>query len=737
MGRLSATAALIALLPLAALAQNNTPTALLGVLGGEYDLFGAPDVRRFMGNPALLSDTLPANVGHQPAAGTATFASRVDHVHLGPVPLFGQDDKEKCLRVDGAGSALVFTACPSSPDELPDLPGGAARYYLEAKGVATDWIRGDVVPHYTSQNANQCVKVNALGTGLSFGTCGSGGGGVQLSDKTPVVTGETGNAGTGTKASRDDHQHVAPQLAVAGEEPEDVGTVAAVGTGKHSARDDHVHKGPVPSFTGHGGNCLKVNTGATGLEFDACGGGSSSGGGETAWTELFTADLGWARSESAPASKALSAEQCAMLAKAPLIAYSVQGQARLGSVSWIATGASKTDLETGAASLGFQFATGDTAAASNIGYLEGSNTSCQWRKGAISYSCFDAQNVRNANCYLGVWALSGGAGGGGGTNPSIPSPTVAGKLKHLRVNAAGAAYELADAPAPGGVIKGVKLGSNVSGTEATFARTDHEHAIPVSIYGTPVATGNANAAGGSTLLARADHVHKSGGSSIPTIPADHADHDYLLSPNAAGDAVEWTHNVDDALQENAGDIGAADRRIDDLVKPSFGLPYPEDGYVFNVQSCLFNVDLQKEVCATKWSRPAFWEYVKLYDHTVNNWTSHDGSFSIPAASHDIHAALESAVTAYRRFIINAGWSRTSSGQTTAYWQAFELAGIPVGNVLGASENAVFYSLNSNNAVSGSFGYARLEVSHDGDHTAHVGLNTGGSHGVRFVVYGVR
>ena len=735
MGRISATAALIALAPLAAAAQA-TPEQMLGVFSGQYELFGAPQVRKFLGNPALLSDANPEPVGHQPAPGTGGFASRVDHVHFGPVPLFGQGDKEKCLRVDGAGSALVFTACPNTPDELPDLPGGAARYYLEAKGVATDWVRGDVVPHYTSGNANQCVKVNALGTGLSFGTCGSGGGGVTLSDKTPVVTGESGNAGTGTQASRDDHQHVAPQLAVAGEEPADVGTVAAVGTGEHSARDDHVHKGPVPSFTGHGGNCLKVNSGGTGLEFDACpGGGSSGGDANTSWVEVFSYTVG---SQQAAGPVIIGTNNNATVKKChDWITSGVIGVRQTFGIHWF--GLSPVSGS------GTLYAAGWIGESSGAWYMRveiGPTTDGALKSDTACQLAFYDLNTAGGHTWKGdalsFVKLDIAGGGGGGSSPSIPAPTAAGKLKHLRVNAAGAAYELADPPAPGSVIKGIKTGSNVAGTEATFARTDHEHAIPGTLYGTPVATGSANAAGTATTVARSDHVHKSaGGSTIPTIPADHADHDYLLSPNAAGDAVEWTHNVDDALQENAGDIGAADRRIDDLVKPSFGLPYPEDGYVFNVQSCLFNVDLQKEVCATKWSRPAMWEYVKLYDHTVNNWTSHDGSFTIPAASHDIHAALESSVTAYRRFIINAGWSRTSSGQTTAYWQAFELAGIPVGNVLGTSENAVFYSLNSNNAVSGSFGYGRLEVSHDGDHTVHLGLNTGGSHGVRFVVYGVR
>ena len=46
-------------------------------------------------------------------------------------------------------------------------------------------------------------------------------------------------------------------------------------------------------------------------------------------------------------------------------------------------------------------------------------------------------------------------------------------------------------------------------------------------------------------------------------------------------------------------------------------------------------------------------------------------------------------------------------------------------------------MNSNNQVTGNIGFARIQVLHDGDTTVHVGLNTSGARGVRFVLYGVR
>ena len=157
---------------------------------------------------------------------------------------------------------------------------------------------------------------------------------------------------------------------------------------------------------------------------------------------------------------------------------------------------------------------------------------------------------------------------------------------------------------------------------------------------------------------------------------DHADHEYLITPNSAGDGVVWTHGIDDALQENAADIGAADRRIDDIVMPTFGVPYPQDNFAYMLEGCEFNVDLNKEECETKWHRPAMWEYVKIAEHTFNDWSAFSNDWSFGDSTFDLHAELESTVTAFRRYVLNAGWSTTNSGQVTAHYQMYEIGGMP-------------------------------------------------------------
>ncbi|MYA40980.1 MAG: hypothetical protein F4Z31_04425 [Gemmatimonadetes bacterium] len=117
------------------------------------------------------------------------------------------------------------------------------------------------------------------------------------------------------------------------------------------------------------------------------------------------------------------------------------------------------------------------------------------------------------------WRSSGG--GGGSSGPSIPSPTAAGALQHLRVNAAGAAYELATpyssaAPKPPGTA--------ASGTAQTLARSDHVHALPTIPQG-------------STDTPAADSANGSAGSSNKWSPSDHShpitDHDSVTWTNAA------------------------------------------------------------------------------------------------------------------------------------------------------------------------------------------------------------
>ena len=73
--------------------------------------------------------------------------------------------------------------------------------------------------------------------------------------------------------------------------------------------------------------------------------------------------------------------------------------------------------------------------------------------------------------------LTLGGGSGGSTNPSIPNPTPAGKLKHLRVNAAGAAYELADPPQGSTDTPEADSSNGAAGTSNEWSPSDHSHPI--------------------------------------------------------------------------------------------------------------------------------------------------------------------------------------------------------------------------------------------------------------------
>ena len=702
------------------------------------------------GGGAPLSDTAPKPVGASNVAGTGTDASRDDHVHAAP---FSGVTPSAGTTTGATGSRTTIARSDHAHPlvrPLPTLPGGSSVNFLQATGTATTWVQGEIAPRYTTQNKDDCFRVNQLGTGVSWRDCPEGGGGAALSDNTPTSDG-TAAAGTGTEASRDDHVH---GLVREVPDPSSVtdNYLLQVESGKATWAEPHVAVlDGLPAITGQGGKVLTVNTTGEAVTWETPSGGGSSGGGGQC-EEIYTWDMpAWgpnaSQTQKRDADSTAADKILTDLIVTPKYDFLtiVYGGAKLANFNAVLSGQNLADFANGdgtaaGSTLNLFAISSDNFQGADIGevnlFFSGSDGSgvvqARYRLQANFSGIVSAGKMHFRGCTLG-------GGGGGGDTPSIPAPSAAGKLKHLRVNAAGAAYELADGPpAAGNVIKGIKSGSNVAGTETTYARTDHEHAIPTSLFGTPVDIGRTNSAGTASTLARSDHVHEGRTVDVfPSIPNDHADHQYLLTPNTAGNDVEWTHDIDDALMQNAADIGAADRRIDDIVMPSFEAPYPGDGYSFSTSGCQFNVDLQKEVCAAKWQRPAMWEYVKLVEHTVDNWSAHDGMFTIDDEAVDIHAALESAVTAYRRFVLNAGWSTTNSGQVTAHYQSFEMAGLPHGNVLGASDNGAFYNVNSNNSLTGSTGYARLEVSHDGDHTVHIGLNTSGATGVRFVLYGVR
>ena len=327
---------------------------------------------------------------------------------------------------------------------------------------------------------------------------GGGGGGAGLSDKVPLVESGTGAAGSGTEASRDDHVHPAAgggtPTPLSDATPKAAGTAAA-GAATAASRGDHVHPAELPSITGHAGNVLTVNSGATGIEW-AAGGGGGSGGGSLS----MVARVNGSRSNQ-------------------------------GSPAWIPPAHS---------SLAFLFSTGT----GNNRYMgpfltpEANSFTVTGALGERAGTCRINRSHENIWSISGcgsvfswtIYSLEGGGGSGGGSGPSIPEPTAAGKLKHLRVNAAGAAYELADPPTvPGGLIPVGNSGLCVKSAGNGMLRYADCGSPRVLSNHTPKVEGTADP-GVDTQVSRSDHVHPSGGGGTPTPLSD-------ATPKAAGTAA--------------------------------------------------------------------------------------------------------------------------------------------------------------------------------------------------------
>ena len=231
------------------------------------------------------------------AAGTAATVSRGDHAH-GPDPQTATNTK---------GIAAIRP--------VPEPPGGTDRNYLEANGNRYTWQRGEIAPAYTTANKDQCLRINQLGTGISWRACPAGGGGT-VTYATTATTGGTANAaGTADTSSRGDHAH-GPDPAtatnataaatnkadiaalngrsnanraaiakmrtvpVAADQGKIVRVTADVGTDPTEFVYADVHTvtlAGLPAITGQAGKVLQVNTGATGVEWAAGGGGEAGG----------------------------------------------------------------------------------------------------------------------------------------------------------------------------------------------------------------------------------------------------------------------------------------------------------------------------------------------------------------------------------------------------------------------------------------------------------------------------
>lgn len=357
--------------------------------------------------------------------------------HVGAA--LAQEPVERLIGV--AGDAYV--AVTPTQAVTAGLPGqsGNADSCLRTSGSALSWGAcgggGTALPPFTSADAREHLAINGAGSALEWVAPPVP---LKLSDAAPQPTG-TAAAGSGATASRADHVHASSgggtATPLSNATPAALGA-AAPGTASAASRGDHVHPTPIPTLTGHGGNCLKANSAATGLEFAACGG----GGGASSVT-IFT---GTANISSRRRGVGIDTTGDG----ATTIVTALKG-APAGILAFVA----KCSTETYSMLLDFNPAS--IPATGTFGFSAGANdTSASFQRPA--YLSVNAARTTVSIYQPTPWDTSGsctvsltvypygGGGGGGGSNPSIPKPTAAGALQHLRVNAAGAAYELADPP---------------------------------------------------------------------------------------------------------------------------------------------------------------------------------------------------------------------------------------------------------------------------------------------------
>jgi len=440
MDRVSSAAAalLTAVAGLTIVNLAHAQSSIDGVLcteGGQYVICTPAEVIE-AGDGATLSSRTPLVESGSGAPGTGSAASRDDHVHP-------------------AGGGGGGTTTPLS-DATPLVESGSG-----APGSASAASRGDHVhpAHATPLSAygpvgtpGQCAKADAARTGLSYGDCGSP---RTLSTFDPRPDGPVA-PGTRTDVSRADHVHPASPSAlpdVAGH-AKDVLSVDAGGTdaewispttvilegagitsgdaGKiitaNSSGNGIALETPhdavldgLPSITGQGGRLLGVNTGATGL----------------VWTDASGASGTF---ELDPVGDA--------------IPYA-SARANVGNVAY-GTLPDVLVVEIDHGRLSPTNSTGhETQLVRKRELTEQGGVVLNIAGVASAYLQLTATGSSNSSRIQAAWngINSGSAqiyrvrvGGQGGSNPPIPEPTAAGTLRHLRVNAAGAAYELAVPP---------------------------------------------------------------------------------------------------------------------------------------------------------------------------------------------------------------------------------------------------------------------------------------------------
>ncbi|MYF31194.1 MAG: hypothetical protein F4169_20525 [Gammaproteobacteria bacterium] len=263
----------------------------------------------------------------------------------------------------------------------------------------------------------------------------------------------------------------------------------------------------LPAITGHGGNVLTVNSGATGVEWRDAGGGGGEAGGCTR-TEIlpatplkFSSIRYGAEVSGATAAKLFKivrdAEYDFLVLTYMQIASLQSDTQRFQYQTLIPLTAVKSTTTTVSLSFTGRPPRDGTGFRGTIG----GDTEDM----GVSIFLSGISDSRNWNLFLD--GLTCGGSGGGDSGPSLPSPTPGGALDVLRVNAAGGAYELAT---PYSTAAPKPPGTAAVGTALTLARSDHVHALPAIPQGstdTPEADSANGAAGSSNKWSPSDHSH--------------------------------------------------------------------------------------------------------------------------------------------------------------------------------------------------------------------------------------
>ena len=429
------------------------------------------------GGGASLSDKTPKPLGTA-AAGSGTAASRDDHVHLVPAEIAGNTTQiaanNQSINRNHTSIATNTTGVATNKTAIATNTTGIA---TNKTAIATNTTGVSNLAADIRANVEDIVALEKI--------------------KNPALASTAAGHLVRQKSDHTVYETVAPATAVlAG----------------------------LPAVAGHGGNVLTVNSAENGVEWKAGGGGDGGGGGGgLSITRIVnkTVSLGASSSDAGFISFTDTAF-INSLKETGERGYSIRLSADSDAHSGTTASLETATFWVSGNLTGTRYLRWLPVAITNSGAQTNNFPSLQLDINSTRVELKADANwiwsgFQNLDVTVEVFKITseGGGGGGGGDNPTIPKPTAAGANKFLRVNSAGAAYELAAVTgghpfAMPGDLQPVKTGSNIGGTSTRVSRADHAHAIQTSLYGTPVAIGTANAAGSATTIARSDHVHSQG-----------------------------------------------------------------------------------------------------------------------------------------------------------------------------------------------------------------------------------